>query len=236
MNQKFTIDEVRNFWDKVSPAYEPVNKNLGYVHTHRFEKTLEYGRFESGQIVLNIWSRTGNLLPYLRKTANLTIHNREVSPAMMAIARQKYPEENFELTDLENLSEFSDNTFDRIVSLETLEHAPKPTVFLSELRRTLKPGGLLIMSLPPKGAELSLKIYELFFKNHGEGPHQFYWPSEVKRMLKQSGLQLVAHKPAIILPLKSDELTRLSEKVLGFILGKTPFANFGVRHFYICKK
>ena len=92
------------------------------------------------------------------------------------------------------------------------------------------------MSLPPKGMELGLIIYELFFKNHGEGPHTFYWPSEVKKMLRQSGLQLVAHKPAIMLPLGNDKLTRLSEKVFGFIFGKTPLANFGVRHFYICKK
>lgn len=236
MNQKFTIDEVRNFWDRVSVIYESVNKNLGYIHTHRFEKTLEYGQIKPDQTILNIWSRTGNLLPYLRKTPNLTIYNREVSPAMLAIARQKYPEESFELTDLENLSEFQDNTFDRIVSLETLEHTPKPIVFLNEINRILKPGGLLIMSLPPKGMELSLIIYELFFKNHGEGPHNFYWPSEVKKMLNQSGLQLVSHKPALILPLGNDELTRLSEKVLGFIFGKTPLTNFGVRHFYICRK
>src|SRR3989344_8749074 len=155
---------------------------------------------------------------------------------MLTIARQKYPEENFELTDLENLGEFKDNTFDRVISLETLEHTPKPAIFLNEIRRILKPDGLLIMSLPPKGMELGLKIYELFFQNHGEGPHNFYWPSEVRRMLNQSGLKLVAHKPALILPLGNDELTRLSEKILGFIFGKTPLANFGVRHFYICKK
>ena len=236
MDQKFTIDEVKDFWDRVSHIYEPVNKNLGYIHTHRFEKTLEYGQIEPGQTILNIWSRTGNLLPYLKEIPNLTIYNREVSPAMLTIARQKYPEENFELTDLENLNEFKDNTFDRVVSLETLEHTPKPTIFLSEIYRVLKPDGLLIMSLPPKGMEFGLKIYELFFKNHGEGPHNFYWPSEVKKILNQSGLQLVAHKPALILPLGNDELTRLSEKVLGFIFGKTPIANFGIRHFYICKK
>ncbi|MEK7604168.1 MAG: methyltransferase domain-containing protein [Patescibacteria group bacterium] len=236
MNNKFTIDEVRSFWDNVSSTYEPVNKGLGYIHTHRFEKTLEYGQFKQGQTILNIWSRTGNLLPYLRETPNLTIYNREVSPAMLAIARQKYPGENFELTDLENLRDLKDNTFDRIISLETLEHAPKPAIFLNEIYRVLKPGGLLIMSLPPKGMELGLMIYELFFKNHGEGPHIFYWPSEVKKMLDQSGFQLIAHKPALMLPLGNDKLTRLSEKVLGFIFGKTPLANFGVRHFYICKK
>jgi|SRR3989338_159421 len=236
MNPKFSIEEVRSFWDRVSPIYEPANEKLGYVHTHRFEKTLEYGQIEAGQTILNIWSRTGNLLPYLRKTPDLTVYNHEVSPAMIAIARRKYPKEKFELTNLENLDEFKNDMFDRIISLETLEHTPKPAVFLSELHRVLKPDGFLIMSLPPKGAEIGLKLYECFFKNHGEGPHNFYWPSDVKKMLEQSGLQLIAHKPAMILPLINARLIRLSEKILDFVFGKTPLANFGVRHFYIAKK
>ncbi len=178
---KFTIDEVRNFWDKVSSIYDSINAKLGYIHTQRFEKTLEYGHINPGQTILNIWSRTGNLIPFLRRTSGLIVYNREVSPAMIAIASQKYPSENFEPTNLENFKEFDDNTFDRIISLETLEHTPKPMVFLSELRRVLKPNGLLIMSSPPKGMEVGLKVYGLFFKNHGEGPHNFYWPSEVKK-------------------------------------------------------
>ena len=236
MTNNFTIREVREFWDKVAPVYEPLNKKVGYVHTQRFEKTLEFGTIKPGLKILNIWSRTGSLIPYLRKTSGLEIHNKEVSSEMTKIAQERYPQEKFELTDLENLSELSDNYFDRIISLETLEHTPKPDVFLKELNRVLKPGGLLIMSLPPKGEEVPEFIYKLFFKDHGEGPHNFLWPKEVKKLLKESGFTLISHKPYIILPLGSDKQTRMSEKVLTFIFGKTPLANFGVRHFYISKK
>lgn len=236
MDNNFSIEEVQSFWDRVSSIYEPTNKTVGYVHTQRFEKTLEYGDFKPGMSVLNIWSRTGNLLPYLRKIPNLTITNREVSPKMMAIAEAKHPHEKFALTDLENLSEFQDNYFDRIVSLETLEHTPKPSTYLKELRRVLKPGGKLIMSLPPRGFEGPTQLYEVFFKNHGEGPHRFLWPREVKYLLSEAGLKLQLHKPAIILPLGNDAMTRLSEKILTGIFGKTPLSNFGVRHFYIATK
>lgn len=236
MDNTFSIEEVRSFWDRVAPIYETTNKTVGYVHTQRFEKTLEYGNIKASMTVLNIWSRTGNLLPYLRKVPNLIIYNREVSSKMMAIAREKYPSEEFALTDLENLSEFKDNTFDRIISLETLEHTPKPTVYLRELHRILKPEGLLIMSLPPRGFEFPTQLYEIFFKNHGEGPHRFLWPGEVKKLLAEAKFKLRLHKPAIILPLGNDYTTRLSEKILTKIFGETPLANFGVRHFYICQK
>ncbi len=236
MINKFTIQEVRDFWDKVAPIYEPLNKKVGYIHTQRFEKALEFGKIESGQKILNIWSRTGSLVPYLRKINGLEIHNMEVSLKMMGIAQKKYPQEKFKPTDLENLSEFSDNYFDRIISLETLEHTPNPSVFLKELHRVLKKGGFLIMSLPPKGEEVPEFIYKLFFKDHGEGPHNFLWPRSVKKLIKESGFTLISHRPYIILPLGSDKITRMSEKILTFIFGKTFLANFGVRHFYVCKK
>ena len=236
MINNFTIDDVRRFWDKAASDYEFLNRKVGYVHTQRFEKAMELGKIEAGQKILNIWSRTGSLLPYLRSISNLEIHNREVSPKIMEIARKRYPNENFCLTDLENLSEFESNYFDRIISLETLEHTPKPLLLLRELHRILKPDGLLIMSLPPKGEEVPEFIYKLFFKDHGEGPHNFLWPYQVKKLIKESGFSLISHNPYIILPLGNDKLTRISEKVLTFIFGKTPFANFGVRHFYISKK
>lgn len=236
MINTFTIDAVRAFWDRVAPIYEPANETVGYVHTQRFEKTMEYGNFRSGQRILNIWSRTGNLLPYLRRIPDLTITNREVSPAMMALAEKKYPTERFSLTDLADLSEFPDGSFDHIISLETLEHTPKPESFLRELHRVLKPGGQLIMSLPPRGFEIPTRIYDRLFHNHGEGPHRFLWSWEVKQLLRSANFQLLSHKPAIILPLSNDTLTRASETILTGLFGKTPLAEFGVRHFYICTR
>jgi len=236
MINRFSINDVRLFWDRVAPIYEPTNKELGYVHSQRFEKALEFGSIRPNMSILNIWSRTGNLLPYLRKTPQLTIASREVSPEMMKIASRKYPDENFGITDLEDLSEFQGNMFDRIISLETLEHTPKPVKFLSELHRILKPDGKIIISLPPKGFEISYRLYKLLIGDHGEGPHNFLWPYQVKRIIKESGLTLMEHHPFIILPIGNDKMVRLSEKILTGIFKKTPVVNFGVRHFYVCKK
>ena len=45
---------------------------------------------------------------------------------------------------------FADNSFDRVVSFETIEHIPDQKKFLSEVRRVLKPEGVLILSSPNK--------------------------------------------------------------------------------------
>ena len=232
----FTIDEVREFWDMVAHKYESTNKTVGYVHYQRYEKTLEYGDLKPGQRVLNVWSRTGLLIPYLRRTKNLTIENREASPGMMELARQNFPNEKFASTDLKDFSEFPDNTFDRITSLETLEHVPDPEAYLTELHRICKPTGKVILSLPPRGFEIPTRIWDKLFDNHGEGPHQFLNPSEVKELLSRAGFTPTFHKGFIILPLGNDKLERLSETVLTTLFGWTPIVNCGVRHFYVAQK
>lgn len=232
----FTIEEVRNFWDSVAHKYESTNETVGYVHYQRYERAMLYGNFKPRQSVLNIWSRTGLLIPYLRRIKGLKIVNREVSPGMRKHAEAHFPKEQFAPTDLNDLSEFKDNTFDRIVSLETLEHTPKPLTFLSELYRILKPNGVIVMSLPPRGFEGPTRLWDLFFDNHGEGPHQFLNPKEVKKLLKEAGFHITFHKGFIMLPLGNDTLERWGESILTTLFGWTPLVNFGVRHFYVAKK
>lgn len=56
---------------------------------------------------------------------------------------------------------FQNQTFDAIICTEVLEHVHDPQVFIGELSRVLKPGGLLILSVP------------FIFNMHGE-PRDFF--------------------------------------------------------------
>lgn len=47
-----------------------------------------------------------------------------------------------------DLSRFADGSFDVVVSNATLEHDPRFWLTLSEMRRVLKPGGLLLIGVP----------------------------------------------------------------------------------------
>jgi SAM-dependent methyltransferase len=43
---------------------------------------------------------------------------------------------------------FSDGNFDHVLLVEVLEHIPDPTAFLTELKRVLRPGGSVVMTVP----------------------------------------------------------------------------------------
>jgi len=235
LDNDFTINQVRDFWNEVIDMYESSNEQFEDTHLQRFQESIKHLNLKPGQKILNIWSRTGLAIPYLRqKCRNIEIYNLEVADKFIEIARKKYPNETFQETDLKNLP-FENNYFDHILSLETLEHAPSPLIFLKELHRTLKPNGLLVMSLPPATSELPLKVYELFFSNHGEGPHKFLSSKKVKKLLNLADLKIILHKGTLLIPVGPKILKKFGEKIINK-LQNTPISELGIRQFYICKK
>jgi SAM-dependent methyltransferase len=70
------------------------------------------------------------------------------SPEAVAYARRRYgaPRVRFVASDA---MDFTDpEGFDTIVSIETIEHLPDPRAFVARLVRMLRPGGVLVASVP----------------------------------------------------------------------------------------
>jgi SAM-dependent methyltransferase len=65
-----------------------------------------------------------------------------------ALQFHAHPAIEYIIADAQSVPELADHSFDVIVSFETIEHLPHPKVFLSEIRRLLKPGGQIFMSCP----------------------------------------------------------------------------------------
>lgn len=236
MQNKFTIEQVKKHWDLVANKYEKSHeKSIKETHFQRFEKAIEYFSPKPEMKILNIWSRTGEAIPYIKKTCpDAILYNLEVSGKFINIAKNNFPAEKFQQTDLTNLL-FKNNYFDYILSLETLEHAPNPLKLLEEFYRTLKPNGILIMSCPPQTAELPSKLYQIFFYDHGEGPHKFLSTKNVKKLIQTSKLKLLEHRGTLLIPIGPKFFKNFGEKII-IKFQKTFIKEFGIRQFYICKK
>ncbi len=90
---------------------------------------------------------------------------------------------------------FPDNSFDILVSCETIEHLPDPVKGVGEFHRVTKPGGMLFLTTPNYFNLMGL--YELYAKvrHPHRAPDQpfdrFQFFFQTRRLLRQAGWRLL---------------------------------------------
>lgn len=121
---------------------------ISYEHYHRYFSTRKIVAEKS---VLDVACGEGFGVAILAKVANrvvgLDIHQPTVSSATARYQSEKNLE--FVVGDCRKLP-FEDATFDVVTSFETIEHIEDHDVFIAEVRRVLRRGGLFIVSTPNK--------------------------------------------------------------------------------------
>lgn len=125
-------------------------------HLHRYYVACGYAK---GKDVLDIASGEGYGSNLLASHARSVV-GVDISADAIAHARTKYLRNNlsYKVGDASSIP-LPDNSVDLVVSFETLEHHDKHREMLSEVKRVLRPQGLLIMSTPDKRTYSDLPAY-----------------------------------------------------------------------------
>lgn len=107
-----------------------------------------------------------------------TVSAIELSPASVALARERHAGEVIEGSVLE--MPFADASFDLAASLDVVEHLEDDVAALRELRRVVAPGGALLATVP---------AYQWLWSGHDEINHHFrrYTRSSLARAGEQAG-------------------------------------------------
>lgn len=116
-------------------------------HLHRYAIAAEYVK---GKVVLDIACGEGYGSNLLSKSAS-AVTGIDIDVNTINKASKKYSSNNLKFIQgrVEAIPA-PDNSFDVVVSFETLEHSFDHEKIFSEMKRVLKPGGLLIISTPEK--------------------------------------------------------------------------------------
>ena len=114
-------------------------------HYHRYAVAMS---ITAQKDVLDIACGEGYGANLLAETAK-SVRGVDISNEAIAHAQANYQRSNlrFQIGAATNLN-IADNSFDIVVSFETIEHLEAQAEMLSELKRVLRPGGVLIISSP----------------------------------------------------------------------------------------
>jgi SAM-dependent methyltransferase len=119
------------------------------VHAEHLARYRFAAQLARGRRVLDVASGEGYGAQILAAGGAGSVVGADVDEQAVAHARARYPDAEFVVADVAKLP-FEDDSFDLVVSFETIEHVPNPEGVLAELRRVLRPDGLLVISTPNK--------------------------------------------------------------------------------------
>src|SRR5258705_5166321 len=134
-----------------------VLNELTIEHLHRYALAME---FADGKKVLDIACGEGYGTHLLATRATYAT-GMDIDKSTIEKAKAKYDKKNisFLVSGAEKISA-NDNEFDLVGCFETLEHLSDHASVLKEIKRVLKPGGLLIISTPDKNTYTEARGYK----------------------------------------------------------------------------
>ncbi len=192
--------EISTFYD------EYWNRDRGWTPTHSFSddqialhfKKQDVNVFPQNSSVLDVGC--GDASNYQSWMVQQVRDLKAIDISAIGIAQASKMGIDARVHDLSEKFPFESNTFDGAICIEVLEHLYDPKFTVSEIFRVLKPGGLLVTSVPNNGyfrerlrafthAELSTSISD--FSNEWKGAHiRFYNLKSFSRLFEVCGFQI----------------------------------------------
>jgi SAM-dependent methyltransferase len=119
--------------------------NRSVLKQAKYRRVLALLDNPAGKTSLDIGADNG-VISYLLRRRGGRWCSADLNPETVASIRDLVREDVYQLTG--ETAPFADNTFDQIVIVDFLEHIPDDARFVRELRRILKPNGVLIVNVP----------------------------------------------------------------------------------------
>jgi SAM-dependent methyltransferase len=133
-----------------------------------------------------------------RLTAELparSITGADVSLVALERAARRLRRGRFVRVGLDEPLPFEDNAFDLVLCAETIEHVRDVQLLLSEIRRVLRPGGLLAVTTPAYSRWTALRLVFRGWESEFDPltPHlRFFTKRSLSRLLAPMGFEVQA--------------------------------------------
>jgi SAM-dependent methyltransferase len=205
-------------WDAASKAYENV---FGPLTAQSSEATLDAAGVAVGCKLLDVCSGPG-VLARAATERGAKVYALDFAEPMVAAARRNAPDAECRQGDAQDLP-YAENTFDAVVCGYGIIHLPQPDRALTEMRRVLRPGGRVAISVwerpsPGNGFGVLMGTIKSLGRldiplPHGPDTFQFGELESVKAALAETGFVDVDAYPAPLV-LRVEQPTAFMDAVL----------------------
>lgn len=190
----------------MDPVYNSKNPLVSWIMNKRIDVIADMilKMPKIGLRVLDAGCGEGHLLHKLEGAA-IQGFGIDFDDRFLRDAKKRCPYVDFNKQDITNMK-FRDNFFDAIVCTEVIEHIEHPEKAIEEMRRVLKPNGMLIISFPNEPLYTFLRF--ILGRKPVKNPEHInsFSPDDMKRLV---GMKLVrqVNLPLGFLPFTLSQVT-----------------------------
>jgi len=161
--------QVTKMFDNIAGSYDFLNHTLSLGMDNIWRKIAIKKLTNNPRTILDIATGTGDFAISASKYTNATITGIDISQGMLNVGIDKIAKKELtdriklQLADSENLP-FNDNSYDAITAGFGVRNFENLNKGLSEMHRTLKEGGIVVILEPSEPTSFPLKqFYNLYF-------------------------------------------------------------------------
>lgn len=202
MNNK----NVRGHFDKIAGKYDSYTAKRQLHYDKTKEIIFKYAKNKIN--VLEVGCGTGDVLAFVNPVNG---YGMDISPQMVKIANKKY-QRNKNLTFSTQWPK--KGKYDFIFMTDVVEHLDDRLNTFKKISNLMKPGSVFVNTMMNPAWEPVEKIYTKLGLKMPEGPHARVTFNLIKQEIKSTGLKIIKHDYALLMPIHVPLLTGLINNYL----------------------
>lgn len=179
-----SIDITRQHFDQTAEDYD--NSHDGKFVQCMYEEIISRALTLEGNSILDLGCGNGNIIRMLESKKEAEYYGLDLSESMIEQAKKRVSSGvKLEVGDAIQMP-YPDESFDLIICNASFHHYTQPGKAVSEIRRVLKTGGVLILG-DPTLPKLLLPVVNAFMPWSDSGDYKLYGKKSITFLLETNG-------------------------------------------------